>query len=114
MYNLILLGYVTKCEPWLVHLFIYLLLCLLLQGAMAFTIVENVRGFFISRPPLVVFMICLGSFAIALITFAYIVKVKDMPNPDVTEVRVSFHGIMVWTVMCWNWMFVIQYLFQLQ
>ena len=53
---------------------------------MAYTIVENVRGFFISRPPLVVFMICLGSFAIALITFAYIVKVKDMPNPDITEV----------------------------
>lgn len=49
------------------------------------TLVENVRGFFLSRPPLVVFMICLGSFAVALITFAYIIKVKDMPNPDVTE-----------------------------
>ncbi|KAK7088185.1 transmembrane protein 248-like isoform X2 [Littorina saxatilis] len=52
---------------------------------MTLPIVENVRGFFVSRPPLVVFMICLGSFAVALITFAYIVKVKDMPNPDVTE-----------------------------
>lgn len=38
-----------------------------------------------TRPPLVVFMICLASFAIALITFAYIVKVRDMANPDITE-----------------------------
>jgi hypothetical protein len=52
---------------------------------MTFVIVENLRGFFNSRPPLVVFMICLASFAIALITFAYIVKTRDLPNPDVTE-----------------------------
>uniref|UniRef100_A0A0B6ZUT5 TMEM248/TMEM219 domain-containing protein n=1 Tax=Arion vulgaris TaxID=1028688 RepID=A0A0B6ZUT5_9EUPU len=52
---------------------------------MAFVIVENLRGFFIGRPPLVVFMVCLASFAIALITFAYIVKTKDLRNPDVTE-----------------------------
>ncbi|XP_059174267.1 transmembrane protein 248-like isoform X3 [Physella acuta] len=52
---------------------------------MAFIIVENLRGFFNSRPPLVVFMICLASFAIALITFAYIVKTKEMANPDVSE-----------------------------
>ncbi|CAL1534678.1 unnamed protein product [Lymnaea stagnalis] len=52
---------------------------------MTFIIVENLRGFFNSRPPLVVFMICLASFAIALITFAYIVKTKDMPNPDISE-----------------------------
>ncbi|XP_005091558.1 transmembrane protein 248 [Aplysia californica] len=51
---------------------------------MAFTIVENLRGFFNSRPPLVVFMLCLASFAIALITFAYIVKAKDIPDPDVS------------------------------
>ena len=72
---------------------------------MAFTIVENVRGFFISRPPLVVFMICLGSFAVALITFAYIVKVKDMPNPDVTEVRpfpfmALWHGLLCAEIEC--------------
>ncbi|BFZ05386.1 hypothetical protein BsWGS_08425 [Bradybaena similaris] len=52
---------------------------------MTLIIVENLRGFFNSRPPLVVFMICLASFAVALITFAYIVKTKDLPNPDVTE-----------------------------
>ncbi|KAK7475036.1 hypothetical protein BaRGS_00033717 [Batillaria attramentaria] len=52
---------------------------------MAFALAENVRGFFLSRPPLVVFMICLGSFAVVLITFAYIIKVKDIKNPDITE-----------------------------
>jgi phosphotransferase system glucose/maltose/N-acetylglucosamine-specific IIC component len=57
------------------------------QAKMAFMIVDNLRGFFVSRPPLVVFMICLASFAIALITFAYVIKVKDIPNPDITEVR---------------------------
>ncbi|GFS01373.1 transmembrane protein 248 [Elysia marginata] len=52
---------------------------------MALIIVENLRGFFNSRPPLVLFMVCLASFAIALITFAYLVRIKDMPNPDVSE-----------------------------
>ncbi|RUS72847.1 hypothetical protein EGW08_019384, partial [Elysia chlorotica] len=52
---------------------------------MALIIVENLRGFFNNRPPLVLFMICLASFAIALITFAYLVRIKDMPNPDVPE-----------------------------
>ncbi|KAK6190961.1 hypothetical protein SNE40_002717 [Patella caerulea] len=52
---------------------------------MAITMVENLRGFSQSRPPIVVFMICLGAFAVALITFAYIVKVKDFPNPDMAE-----------------------------
>lgn len=59
--------------------------------SMTFVIVENLRTFFNSRPPLVVFMICLASFAVALITFAYIVKTKDLPNPDVTEVRFATH-----------------------
>ncbi|KAL8577459.1 hypothetical protein ACOMHN_021911 [Nucella lapillus] len=57
---------------------------------MTFTPVENVRGFFVSRPPLVVFMVCLASFAVALITFAYVVKVRDMPNPDINEDWNSF------------------------
>ncbi|XP_076472938.1 transmembrane protein 248-like [Babylonia areolata] len=52
---------------------------------MTFTLVENLRGFFVSRPPLVVFMICLASFAIALLSFAYIVKEREIRNPDITE-----------------------------
>jgi len=52
---------------------------------MTFTILENLRGFFNSRPPLVVFMICLGSFAISLILFAHLVKSREIPDPDVNE-----------------------------
>ncbi|KAK3787042.1 hypothetical protein RRG08_037320 [Elysia crispata] len=58
---------------------------LILATGMALIIVENLRGFFNSRPPLVLFMICLASFAIALITFAYLVRIRDLPNPDVSE-----------------------------
>lgn len=67
---------------------------------MAFAIVENIRGFFTSRPPLVVFMICLGAFAIVLITFAYVIKVKDMPNPDVTEVCIIICTIIHYHPTC--------------
>lgn len=35
-----------------------------------------------SRPPLVLFMLCLGVFAVVLLTLAYIVKVNDLKNPD--------------------------------
>ncbi|XP_071093836.1 transmembrane protein 248-like [Haliotis cracherodii] len=52
---------------------------------MAYTVCENLRGFAYSRPPLVIFMICLATFAIALVTFAYVVKMRDMPNPDIPE-----------------------------
>ncbi|ESP04130.1 hypothetical protein LOTGIDRAFT_237545 [Lottia gigantea] len=57
---------------------------------MTFVVIENLKGFSQSRPPIVVFMVCLGAFAVALITFAYIVKVRDMPNPDMTEDWNSF------------------------
>lgn len=52
---------------------------------MTFSGIENLRGFFTTRPPLVVFMICLASFAVTLITFAYIVKTQNLPDPDVKE-----------------------------
>ena len=58
----------------------------LFVSQMTFTILENLRGFFNSRPPLVVFMICLGSFAISLILFAHLVKSREIPDPDVNEV----------------------------
>ena len=53
---------------------------------MVFTICENARGFFTSRPSLVIFMICLGFITIALVTFSYIVKVQEMSNLDDKEV----------------------------
>lgn len=47
---------------------------------------ENFRGFASSRPPLIVFMICLGFFAIVLMTLGYYVKISDqVRNPDVSQ-----------------------------
>lgn len=49
-------------------------------------LVENVKGFVYSKPPLVIFMICLGGCAVVLLTLAYIVKVNDkLINPDLTK-----------------------------
>lgn len=45
-------------------------------------IFENVKGFWSSKPPLVLFMLCLGIFAVVLLTLGYIVKVNDLKNPD--------------------------------
>lgn len=45
-------------------------------------IFDNLRGFMASRPPLVMFMLCLGLFAVILLTVGYIVKVRDLHNPD--------------------------------
>jgi len=40
-----------------------------------------------SRPPLVMFMMMLGAFAVILLTIGHIVSVSDLRNPDK---RVSF------------------------
>lgn len=45
-------------------------------------ICENLKGFWTSKPPLVLFMLCIGIFAIVLLTLGYIVKVNDYKNPD--------------------------------
>lgn len=45
-------------------------------------IFENLKGFWTSKPPLVLFMLCLGVFAVVLLTLGYIVKVKKLNNPD--------------------------------
>ncbi|KAL4223624.1 hypothetical protein ACF0H5_017093 [Mactra antiquata] len=45
-------------------------------------ICENIRGFVSSRPPLILFMLSLGIFAVALLTIGYIVKVNEIKNPD--------------------------------
>lgn len=45
-------------------------------------IFDNLRGFMASRPPLVMFMLSLGLFAVVLLTVAYIVKVRELQNPD--------------------------------
>ena len=52
---------------------------------MGFSAYENFKGFASSRPLLMVFMICLGFFAVILMSLAYYVKTQDMPNPDVSQ-----------------------------
>ena len=49
--------------------------------------IENLKGFAASRPPLMVFMLCLSAFAIILLSLAYVIKTSDIKNPDLSEVR---------------------------
>ena len=53
---------------------------------MAMNPIDNLRGFVSSRPPLVIFMLCLGLFTIVLLTVANYVQVTKLRNPDVSEV----------------------------
>lgn len=69
---------------------------LLFQGlknitAMAFdcAICENLKSFFRNKPPMVLFVISLGTFALVLLTLAYIIKVQELPNPDLTKVQTT-------------------------
>ncbi|CAH1800731.1 unnamed protein product [Owenia fusiformis] len=52
---------------------------------MGFQPVENFKGFMTHRPPLVMFMITLGVFAVILVSVAYYVKLNDLQNPDVKD-----------------------------
>ena len=52
---------------------------------------ENLKGFATSRPPLVVFMVCLGAFAVVLLTLSYYVKVHEVPNPDISQVSSTIY-----------------------
>lgn len=45
-------------------------------------ICENLRGFMVMRPPLVLFMTLLGVFAVILLTVGHIVNKSDLRNPD--------------------------------
>ena len=49
---------------------------------------ENLSGFASSRPPLVIFMVCMGLFAIVLLSLAYYVKWNEIQNPDISQVRI--------------------------
>lgn len=77
--------------------FIHKMIFSLFQGlknitAMAFdcAICENLKSFFKNKPPMVLFVISLGAFALVLLTLAYIIKVQELPNPDLTKVPNCF------------------------
>ncbi|CAK8687754.1 unnamed protein product [Clavelina lepadiformis] len=46
---------------------------------------NRVRVFLSSRPPLVVFIFCIGMTTVAFISFAYYVKLNNVRNPDVAR-----------------------------
>nr|CAB3267083.1 transmembrane protein 248-like [Phallusia mammillata] len=52
---------------------------------MAVSVLYNVRSFLSSRPPLVVFIFCLGMMAIAFVSFAYYIKLNNIRNPDIQK-----------------------------
>uniref|UniRef100_A0ABM0GNW2 Transmembrane protein 248-like n=1 Tax=Saccoglossus kowalevskii TaxID=10224 RepID=A0ABM0GNW2_SACKO len=52
---------------------------------MGIKVLENMKGFIITRPPLVVFIMCVGAFAIAMVSLAYYVKIHEIQNPDITQ-----------------------------
>lgn len=77
--------------------FIHKMIFSIFQGlknitAMAFdcAICENLKSFFKNKPPMVLFVISLGAFALVLLTLAYIIKVQELPNPDLTKVPNCF------------------------
>lgn len=49
------------------------------------TSVENLKGFATTRPPLVVFMVCMGLFATVLLTLAYYVGTHEIRDPDISQ-----------------------------
>jgi hypothetical protein len=44
---------------------------------------HNIQSFLSSKPPVVVFIFCLGMMAIACISFSYHISINDVHNPDV-------------------------------
>ncbi|KAK2161892.1 hypothetical protein LSH36_108g06046 [Paralvinella palmiformis] len=53
---------------------------------MAITPIENLKDFAHNRPPVMVFMACLGFFAIILMSLAYYVKLtEEIPDPDIRQ-----------------------------
>lgn len=60
---------------------------------------ENLRGFASSRPPLVVFMVCMGLFAIVLLSLAYYVKWNEIKNPDISQVR-CHQTVYMYVIFC--------------
>lgn len=49
---------------------------------------SSIKGFIATRPPLVLFTLCLIAFAVTTFTFAYYVEHRsDLPNIDAHRVR---------------------------
>jgi len=47
---------------------------------------ENLKGFAMSRPPVIIFMVCIALISVILMTLAFIVKDNELKKPDVSQV----------------------------
>jgi len=56
---------------------------------------ENLKGFAASRPPVVVFMVCIALISIILMTLAFIVKDNELKKPDVSQVKHNYNFLQV-------------------
>jgi len=57
------------------------------SGIMLLEPIENLRSFATSRPPLVVFMACMGVIALILMTLAFYIKDAELKKPDGSQVN---------------------------
>lgn len=61
---------------------------------------NNLQTFAISRPPLVVFTLCLSTFAIATLSLSYIMRKGPITDPDIILVSIccseSLFIVLVW------------------
>ena len=48
---------------------------------------ENLKAFAVSRPPVVIFMVCIALISVILMTLAFIVKDNELKKPDVSQVK---------------------------
>lgn len=60
-------------------------------------LLENLKVYISSRPPLVVFMISVSAMAIAFLTLGYFFKIKEIKSPEMTEVCAKM--VFIWK-MC--------------
>jgi len=48
---------------------------------------ENLKGFAASRPPVIIFMVCIALISVILMTLAFIVRDNELKKPDVSRVK---------------------------
>jgi len=53
---------------------------------------ESLKAFAVSRPPVVIFMVCIALISIILMTLAFIVNDNELKKPDVSQVKCSVLG----------------------
>ena len=58
------------------------------HSTMALAPYENLKGFASSRPPLMIFVLCMGLFGLILMSLAYYVKMTEMIPADTSQVIV--------------------------